>query len=402
MVKTIVLVVILLSCAAYTFAASDQNTATNFVYPAEETDINDLTFYEPSAEIGRYPVIEGPTVKNIIIMIGDGMGLAQTTLARIKTLGIDGRLNMEKLPFTAIINTHSANSIVTESAAAASAYATGFKTNNGSISVAPDGKKCLTILEAAQNKKMATGIITTVGISEATPAAFAAHVESRTMKVDIAKQMLDHRVNVLFGDSLADKSKKDLLAQAQKLGYEYIKDEDGLKKATGPYVLGLFPLDCPKSRNGCITSAQITEKAIEILNKQQKGLLKEKSGFILVVEGGRIDWGCHNNNANTMTKQLLLFDQAVKVAADFANKDKQTLLLVFADHETGGLTILSGDPEKKNPEIGWSTKSHTASPIVLYAFGPKADTFTGVLENTDVPKKIAALLGIKPFPRKMD
>ena len=139
--------------------------------------------------------------------------------------------------------------------------------------------------------------------------------------------------------------------------------------------------------------AELTKKAIEILNSAPHG-------FFLMIEGSQIDWACHDNNAKEAVKKTLLFDEAVKAAIDFALKDKHTLVIVTADHETGGLTIKKGgDLQGRNLNLKWTTRGHTGLPVPIYAFGPAAGTFTGVYDNTEVPKKIAKLLGIKSFPQ---
>jgi alkaline phosphatase len=138
-------------------------------------------------------------VKNVIFCIGDGMGLGQVAIARIKSAGVDGKLYMEQLPVTGIVRTHSADSIVTDSAAAATALADGIKTNNGVVGETADGKKYQTILEAAKAKGMASGLIATSRITDATPACFGAHVKSRKMEDKIAEQLIENEITVLFG-----------------------------------------------------------------------------------------------------------------------------------------------------------------------------------------------------------
>lgn len=145
--------------------------------------------------------------------------------------------------------------------------------------------------------------------------------------------------------------------------------------------------------------AELTAKAIEVLNREEK--YGGKQGFFLMVEGSQIDWTCHSNDAASTIRQTLLFDEAVKAAIDFAQKDKQTLVVVTADHETGGLTIKGGSPRGNDLNVNWSTKGHSAMPVPIYAFGPQAGIFAGTYDNTDVPKKFANLLGINPFPKSL-
>jgi len=342
-------------------------------------------------------------VDNIIFCIGDGMGLGQVAFARMKSAGLDGKLQTEQMPVTGIMRTHSADSAVTDSAASGTAMACGFKTNNGMVNVLPDGEQCVTILEAAKDIQMSTGLVATSAITHATPACFASHVKSRGMETKIAEQLIENKVNVMFGGGRhfflprTDKNSKrtddrNLIDEAKKVGYCYIKTAKELDCVSGSYVLGLFQLDALTTKQPEPSLAELTKKAVEILSK-------DKKGFFLMVEGSQIDWACHGNDPDYCLRETLLFDEAVGKAMEFAKADKHTLVIVTADHETGGLVINGSDMECKKLKLNWSTKGHTASPLVVYAYGPGAEMFTGVYDNTELPKKLAKLLGIKTFPR---
>jgi alkaline phosphatase len=378
-----------------------------------KVDPNDLSFYRPPTATATLPLTDAQDLRNVILCIGDGMGLSQITLARARAAGFEGRLYLERLPVTGLVQTHSANSPVTDSAAAATAMACGIKTNNGIIGMAPDEQVYSTILEAAQAKGLATGLVATSTISHATPAAFAAHVRSRKMEDDIARQLIANRVNVLFGGgrkfllpSTAPQSGRkddlDLLAVAREGGYQYIETADGLASLRGPYVLGLFQLDGLTTIEPEPSLALLTRRAIELLRQAQPGREDTQAGFFLVVEGSQIDWACHSNNTAEAVRQTLLFDQAVQVAAEFAQRDGRTLVIVTADHETGGLTLLAGGSQDKSGAAltpRWSTKGHSGTPVPLYALGPGATRFQGTQDNTEIALKLAELLDIKPFPR---
>jgi len=391
-------------------------TASAFGNHSEETAAaeqqNKFSFYKPSSETTYYPPVKNTQVRNVVLFIGDGMGFGPVALARMEAAGPDARLYMERMPVAAFVRTHSADAVVTDSAAAATALATGCKTNNGMVSLSPEGKKYLTILEAAKNKGMATGLVATSTITHATPACFAAHNKSRNNQPQIAEDLLANKVNIILGGgreyflpktntNSKRTDQKDLIDQAKKAGYLYIQTPEQLSSAQGPYLLGLF-------QDGALTTegpepalAELTEKAIEILSRKKKGLFQKKKSFFLMVEGSQIDWACHGNDAANTVRQTLLFDQAVKAALDFAAKDKHTLVVVTADHDTGGLVIKAAETQGK-PELSWSTKSHTALPVPLFAYGPGAELFCGVYDNTDVPKKIAKSLGIKSFPKILE
>jgi alkaline phosphatase len=375
--------------------------------PGAETDPTviskrDVGFYKPSRETTPYP---NPTdVKNVILMIGDGMGYNQVAMARLVAAGQDGKLYMERMGVKGNLATHSASSSVTDSAAAGTALSSGIKTKNGMIGMTADGTAYQTILEAARDKGMATGIAVTCCVTHATPAAFYARAKSRSSELAISPQIFD-KVDVILGGGRhfflpkeSDGKRTDgvdLIQQALDSGYTYVHDAAGLKAARGPRVLGLFQMDALKTVAPEPDLAGLTAKAISTLNAAP-------NGFFLMVEGSQIDWACHGNNARESIRQTLLFDQAVKTAVDFALKDRRTLVLVTADHETGGLTVNGWDPKTRLLDVEWSTKGHTGVPVPLYALGPRAELFQGEIDNTDVPKRIAAVLGIADFPKKLD
>lgn len=382
-------------------------------YQTAKVDANDLSFYQPSIATEPYPLTDAEKVRNVIVCIGDGMGLSQVTLASMKVAGPGGRLHIERLPVTGLVRTHSANSRVTDSAAAGTALASGVKTNNGMIGMAPDEREYCTLLEAAQAKGMATGLVVTSTISHATPASFGAHVKSRKLEPAIAAQLMARRINVLLGGgrkyflprsdpNSGRKDDVDLFAEAQEAGYTYVRTASELRSAQDSHVLGLFQFDGLTTAEPEPSLAFMTRKAIRLLKRVNLNSTADRYGFFLMIEGSQIDWECHANDAAGAVRQTLLFDQAVEAAVDFALKDGRTLVLVTADHETGGLTLIgNGSEEKKDPELAvrWSTKGHSGTPVGLWALGPGARRFAGVQDNTDIPKKIAQLLEIRPFPR---
>jgi alkaline phosphatase len=351
-----------------------------------------------------YPLFSANSqVENIVFLIGDSMGLAQITSTRIKTVGVNGKLHMERMPATGLINTHSANSLVTDSGAAGTALATGYKTNNGMISVSPDDERLLTILEACKGKGMVTGLVVTSTITHSAPAAFAAHVRYRGDEATIASQLLENKVNVLLGGGKAfflpqsifgskRQDERDLIAEAKKIGYLFVQTKEELKVAKENYLLGLFQLFALTTNPPEPSLVELTQKAIELLSQNRKG-------FFLMVEGSQIDWACHNNNPDNTIRQTLLFDEAIKIALDFALKDKHTLVVVTVDHECGGMGLNAGSLNGKSLIIGWTSKGHTGVPVPIYAFGPGAERFMGLHDNTEVPRIFAELLDIKPFPK---
>jgi alkaline phosphatase len=334
--------------------------------------------------------------KNIIFMIGDGMGIAHVSAARIVTGGLGSKLAMDSMPISGFVTTYSANSSVTDSAAAATALATGVKTNNGVIGQDPKGQRLKSILEAAREIGKSTGLVTTTAITEATPAGFGAHVKSRGEQVEIAEQLLAGRIDVLLGGGRAyfmPKSKEgswrtdeqDLFAKASTLGYKLAGTVDELSAAKGPKVIGLFA-------PGNLTTQSPEPPLTALTTKATASLSQNKKGFFLMVEGGQIDSYAHSNDFDGMIRQLTEFDRSVAAAIDFARRDGNTLVIVTADHETGGLTLLQDGTDKIKP--AWSSGGHTGVVAPLYAFGPGSEKFAGLKDNTEVAKTLAKLWGV--------
>lgn len=352
------------------------------------------------------PVPQVRQIKNIILMIGDGMGIAQIVSTRVFYRGAAGKLNIQKMPVVGLVDTHSADELVTDSAASGTAMATGHKTNNGMISLLPDGTMIKTILEACLEKGMGTGLVATSRITHATPASFASHNVSRNNEDDIAVQLINTGVHVLLGggkdyflpnSSRASKRKdqRNLLQAAREKGYRIIENAEQLSGATGPKVLGLFAMKHLEFKSDIPSIGDMTRRGIELLKTHS-------NGFFLMVEGSQIDWECHVHDEREMYKQLIQFDIAVGEAIKHAENNPDTLVVVVADHETGGMTIVDGKLSGKKIEIEWTTRGHTAVSVPIFSLGAGAGTFTGWFDNTDIPKKFAQLLGINNFPSKTE
>jgi alkaline phosphatase len=403
-----------LSVLIVLLGASLAIAATTFNYQTTKIDPNDLRFYEPSITAEPYPQTSATQVRNVIFCIGDGMGINQVTLAGSTVADPGGKLYLERLPVSGLVRTYSADSRVTDSAAAGTALACGIKTKNGMIGMTPDEQAYCSILEAAKAKGMATGLVVTCTMSHATPASFGSHVKSRKLEPAIAEQLLDNRINVLFGggrkyflpQSDPNSGRKDdinLIARAQEAGYTYVQTAAELAKANDDHVLGLFQLDALTTGAAEPSLAKLTRKAIRVLKRANLESVDGRYGFFLMIEGSQIDWECHANKAGGAIRQTLLFDQAVEAAVDFALKDGHTLVVVTADHETGGMTLIGGGDEDKGDAeltVKWATKGHSGAPVGIWALGPGAKRFAGVQDNTEIPRKIAQLLDIRPFPRR--
>jgi alkaline phosphatase len=337
------------------------------------------------------PHVYDGTIKNVIFLIGDGTGIAQITSGQYAIAGLQGRLHIQTMPVTGIVQTFSSDNLITDSAAGGTAMACGTKTYNGAIGVIPDGTPCNTILELAEEKGLSTGLISTSSITHATPASFAAHVEQRSMQEDIAVDFLDSGVEVFLGGGVKWFSAEhrsdslDLISQFKDAGYQYLRNEDELSKASGDRLLGLFAEDGMERNEDEPSSALMTEKALDLLSKNE-------DGFFIMIEGSQIDWAGHANDSEYLVREMKDFDAAVKTALDFAKENGETLVILTADHETGGMTLQKEVAEGDSVEVFWTSGSHTGTPVPLFAYGPGSLEFTGWRDNTEIPNIIKELL----------
>ncbi len=362
-----------------------------------------ITLFLNPVRAGRLPNLpERSNVKNIIFYIGDGMGINQVTTARIKSVGANGQLWLDKFQVTGLVKIHSIDNLITDSAAGATAMSTGYKTKNRMIACLPDSSHLKTILEAAKDRDLSTGLIATSSITHATPACFASHVLQRSHHEEIARQLIFSGTDVLLGGGRqfflpqdntvsARTNGLNLIQEAERNGYVYVENKKQLMNINNPRVLGLFQEDELKFETEEPSLADMARKAIEILNKNE-------NGFFLMIEGSQIDWAGHENEFNKLVERTISFDKAVGVGVQFAKEHGNTLLVVTADHETGGLNIVGGSIDGHDLEISWQSSHHTGQMVPLFAEGPGAFEFTGVLDNTDIPKIFAKLLGLRNFP----
>lgn len=346
----------------------------------------------------------------IILFIGDGMGEAHRTAARWSAVGQMGALTMDRMPFVGWAHTHAANGAITDSAAAATALATGVKTNNGMIGQAPDGTPLTTILERAQAKGMAVGLVTTVQVSHATPAAFAAHVADRDMMTEIARQMLEARVDVLLGggenqfvptddDGCFGPGERldgrNLIDEAALAGYTHVCTATAFTAVptSTTRLLGIFA-DEAMPRPFSPSLKDMTQKAIDILSQ-------DPDGFFLMVEGGQIDWASHANNATGAISDTIGLDEAIAVAQTYASTVSNSLVIVTADHETGGMSVslVGGEqgpfymPEGTPFYINWESGDHTGADVATTSLGPWSDLLAGSYENTHINEVMCMALG---------
>ena len=321
--------------------------------------------------------------KNVVLLIGDGMGFEQAKAAGMYAHGAPGTLPFEAFPHRAEMTTHSADSPVTDSAAAATALATGRKVDNGVISLAhPGGGEVLkTLLEHFGARGRGTGLVTTADVTHATPAAFGAHRPSRNDLSGIsADYMNSTRPDVLFGGA-GDGTPR---ASVEEAGYALVTDRAGmwsLDPEAVAMVCGRFGEDhLPYEYDGLGALPRLWEMTASAL-----GILGgREEGFFLMVEGGRIDHAGHDNDIERNVLETVGFCRAVRVVTDWARGRSDTLVLVTADHETGGLKVLRNNGRGGFPTVSWSTTGHTDSRVPVYAWGANARFVSGVIDNTDL------------------
>lgn len=337
----------------------------------------------------------GPTPKNIILMIGDGMGISQIT-AGLYANGIS--LNLEKFPVTGLIKTYSAKHLVTDSGAGATAFSCGCKTFNGAIGVCKDKSPCTTILEEAEKQGLATGLVATSSITHATPASFIAHVPDRSEMEAIAAFFLQTDLDLLIGGGLKyfneRKDGRDLRAELAAKGF-------AIADYTEKKLSELSPApDKPFAWFSAREEPPYVSKGRDYLPgaaRMAPVFLQKRSdkGFFLMIEGSQIDWACHANNAPDAVREMLDFDEAIGEVLKFAEADGNTLVIVTADHETGGMALEQGH-SKDSIDIEFVTGQHTAAMVPVFAYGPGAERFGGIYENTDIYVRMKALLGWAP------
>ena len=321
--------------------------------------------------------------KNIIFLIGDGMGFEQVRAAGMYAHGQAGTLVYESFPYQAQVTTHSADSSMTDSAAGSTALATGTKVNNGVISMSIPGhnSELYTLLERFRDHGKRTGLVTTTYISHATPAAFGAHESSRSNYAAIVSDYLTQtQPNVLFGGA-----KYMSIAAAESAGYTVVTNKSDLQSLnTGTVTLlsGQFGNDnLPYMYDGTGYAtlpdlSEMTAAALDILDN-------DPDGFFIMVEGGKIDHAGHENNIARNIFEIIELDDTVVTILTWAQGRSDTLILLTADHETGGLTALNNNGQGVLPDISWSTTGHTAANVPVYAIGENAHLISGTMDNTD-------------------
>jgi alkaline phosphatase len=325
--------------------------------------------------------------KNIILLIGDGLGVAQVFAGLTAN---KGNLYLENCRYIGFAKTASLTDYITDSAAGGTALSTGEKTYNGAIAVDTNQKPLTTILEDAEENGLSTGLVSTSAITHATPASFIAHQHSRNLYEEIAADFLKTDIDVFIGGGYKHfserKDGRNLIKELENNGYTVLQDLNSIKNIKKGKLAGLTAYE----HNGRIEERHdmlpvATKTAIKILRNNQ-------NGFFLMIEGSQIDWGGHEQSTSYIVEEMLDFDRAVGEALKFAAKDGETLVIVTSDHETGGMAVHNGNFETGMVHGEFTTNNHTGLMVPVFAYGPGADEFIGFMENTDIHAKMKKLL----------
>lgn len=345
------------------------------------------------SQSGSSSEAERSVPKNIILLIGDGMSYPQITATKYA----HGNLAMSSMPYTGSLYTRSTDGKVTDSAAGATALAAGYKTNNGFLGVLPDTSSVQSIAHYAQELGKTTALLATSRITHATPAGFAIHHPNRGEEIIIAEKYVNSGIDILMGagsnyflpesEGGIRSDDRNLITEMEEMGYSYVNNLNDLSQLSSDQnkvVAFLEGGDLGPAPERGDQLGQLTEAALAKASQ-------DEDGFFMMIEGSQIDWAGHANEAEWMMQEVLDFDRVIARALEFAEEDGNTLVLVTADHETGGLTLPSEDYVELN--YNFSTGGHTALHVPIFAYGPSGDRFVGVYDNTEIARKMFSIWG---------
>ena len=336
--------------------------------------------------------------RNIILMIGDGMGVTQISAGLYSN---NNHLNLERFSVIGLHKSYSGDNLITDSAAGATAFASGVKSYNGAIGVDLDTLPVPTILEMAEAAGMPTGLVANSSIVHATPAAFYAHARYRQNYEEIAADLLNTDIDLFIGGGAKfferresdDRNLSDELRERGNAVQSFVDtDIKSLQvdraKNLGYYTADSEPLPFSQGREYLVDASKL---AVDYLDERDK----DNRGFFLMIEGSQIDWGGHSNDSDYIISEMIEFDEAIGAVLNFAQQDGETLVIVTADHETGGYAINNGS-EMGRIDGAFTSDYHTADLIPVFAYGPGAERFSGIYENTAIFDKMMQLYGLRP------
>lgn len=342
----------------------------------------------------KTPTSSKETPRNIILLIGDGMGLSQISyhILSHRTPSV-----FEQFTHFGFQKTHAANNLITDSAAGATAMASGRKTKTGMIGISPEGDTLPSIMDYARMRGLGIGLITTTTLVHATPAGFYAHVPRREMYEAIASQLPGKPFDLLIGGgkkyfdrrTTDDQNLLDIFrANGYQIG-DYFNDRLNARAVNINRPFLFFTADDQP------VTAEYGREYLPYATELGANFLDNKSdnGFFLLIEGGQIDWAGHYKKPGMLRYEMQDFEEAVQEALDFAKMDGTTLIIVTADHETGGLALHQDANNPKKIQAAYTTNGHTATLVPVMAYGPGAEKFRGIYDNTELFKKMMQSLG---------
>jgi alkaline phosphatase len=360
-------------------------------YEKTEDSNDKLTYVKQQPyETVKVNAPSGKVVKNVILMIGDGMGLTQVSTAWVAN---HGSLNIDNFPVIGLKRTYAANKLITDSGAAGTALATGKKTNYHSVGVDTEGNSIPSLTDLASQKGLSTAVVVTCNLSDATPSAFCASNKDRDNEEEIAADYLNCNVDFIFGGGRNQfykrKDGRNLFKEMEAKGYQVcFTREETAKIESGKVFSVLDDGQLPLYPERGEVFQEVSIQALELL-------CKNENGFFAMLEGSRIDDCGHWHDIPSLINEITDFDQTIGKVLQWAEKNGETLVIVLADHETGGLTLLDGNIQKGEVKGHYSTGGHSGIHVPVYAWGPGAEEFAGIYENTDIFSKIAGLLKLK-------
>lgn len=344
--------------------------------------------YEHPYAVEKLQAPKGKKVKNVILMIGDGMSLMHVYTAWAANRG---KLWLENAQATGLSKTWAVKKLVTDSGSGGTSLATGVKTVYHAVGVDPEGKPLTSLVDVAKELGKDAGMAVTCRLWDATPCDFCCHNIDRDKEEELAGDYPTSGVDFVFGGGAQKftnrKDGRDIFKELQKKGYHVSRTLDDFFAYDKNSRIFAVPYDkdtpLPDERGDLLARASM--KGISLMNQN-------KNGFFMMIEGSQLDDYGHFNQLDLLMKETLDFDQTVGEVMKWAAKDGETLVVVTADHETGGLTLVNGNKDEGRVECCFSTKDHSGAMVPVYAFGPGAENFTGIFENTDVFKKIKKLM----------
>ena len=355
----------------------------------ERRDKEQTYVLEQPYEVTKITPPQGKKIKNVILMIGDGMSLMHVYSAWTANRG---KLFLDNCQAVGLSKTYCANKLITDSGAGGTAIATGQKTNYHAVGVDTEGRPLKSLVDLASEKGKSTGIAVTCRLWDATPADFCCHNIDRDAEAEIVADYVNCNADYVFGGGAKlfenREDGRDLFKELREKGFQTPRSWEELEKINSGKVFAVpYPVDTPLPAERGDLLARASLKGIELLNQN-------KNGFFMMIEGSQLDDYGHFNDLNLLMQETHDFDRTIGAIYQWAAQDGETLVVVTADHETGGLTLVGGDLNEGKIVCKFSTGDHSGVMVPVYAFGPGAEEFTGIYENTAIFDKIKKLLNL--------